>query len=309
MAKRTEEQFRYELSIKQPNLIPNDTYKNNRTKYHCVCKIHKCDVYKEPYKMLSRNQGCKLCGIENSKYAMRYTDETYKQKVSEVNENITITSKYSGMKNRVDALCNICGHTWYPIAESLVSTTPCGCPKCSGNAIKTTEEFASELKISHPYLELLSDYVRSNQEVHIFCHECGEDFWIKPNKLQQGQMCSCHYKSNGEIRIQDYLEKNNISFITPKTYEDLLGVSGYRKLSYDFYLPKYNLLVEFQGQQHEKPIDFEGSGEENARQRFEKQQEHDRRKREYASNNDVKLLEIWYWDFDNIEKILNETLI
>ena len=93
MAKRTEEQFRYELSINQPNLIPNDTYKNNRTKYHCICKIHKCDVYKTPYKMLHCGQGCNLCAIEKSKYANRYTDETYKEKAYSINQNITILSK------------------------------------------------------------------------------------------------------------------------------------------------------------------------------------------------------------------------
>ena len=74
-----------------------------------------------------------------------------------------------------------------------------------------------------------------------------------------------------------------------------------RSLSYDFYLPKYNLLVEFQGQQHEKPIDFEGSGEENARQRFEKQQEHDRRKNSYCLANNISLYRIPYWEIKNLK--------
>ena len=37
---------------------------------------------------------------------------------------------------------------------------------------------------------------------------------------------------------------------------------------------------------------------------FEIQKEHDRRKREYAKSHGIDLLEIWYWDFDNIEDIL-----
>ena len=71
-------------------------------------------------------------------------------------------------------------------------------------------------------------------------------------------------------------------------------------LSYDFYLPKYNLLIEYQGEYHD------GSVHKETKERFERQQEHDRRKREYAERNNIKLLEIWYWDFDNIEEILKE---
>ena len=41
---------------------------------------------------------------------------------------------------------------------------------------------------------------------------------------------------------------------------------------------------------------------------FNKQQEHDRRKKEYAKYNNIKLLEIWYWDFDNIEEILHKQI-
>ena len=39
---------------------------------------------------------------------------------------------------------------------------------------------------------------------------------------------------------------------------------------------------------------------------FERQQEHDRRKKEYALQNNIELLEIWYYDYDNIEEILDK---
>ena len=58
-----------------------------------------------------------------------------------------------------------------------------------------------------------------------------------------------------------------------------------------------------EGGQHEKPIDLFG-GEEQ----FKIQQEHDKRKKEYAKLHNIKLLEIWYYDFDNITEILNKEL-
>ena len=103
----------------------------------------------------------------------------------------------------------------------------------------------------------------------------------------------------GYIRTALIVTKDNT---TIKTFEDLKGVGGY-KLRYDFYLPTYNVLIEYQGKQHEEVIEYFG-GEE----KFKIQQEHDRRKREYAEKYNIKLLEIWYWDFKNIEEILSKEL-
>jgi len=97
----------------------------------------------------------------------------------------------------------------------------------------------------------------------------------------------------------------SISFIPQKKFPTLLGV-GSGGLSYDFYLPQHNLLIEYRGEQHEKSIDFKGGDKKYAQERFEIQKEHDKRKRQYAENNTIKLLEIWYYDFDKIEDILSE---
>ena len=69
-----------------------------------------------------------------------------------------------------------------------------------------------------------------------------------------------------------------------------------------FYLPKYNKLIEYQGEYHD------GTARNQNKKQFKKQQEHDERKRKYAKDNDIDLLEIWYWDFKNIENILIKEL-
>ena len=94
------------------------------------------------------------------------------------------------------------------------------------------------------------------------------------------------------------MDNKNIKYIREKTFPNLLGV-GNDYLRYDFYLPEYNLLIEYHGEQHEQAYDFFG-GEEKLKQ----QQEHDRRKKEYAELHNIKLLEILYWDYNNIEEIL-----
>ena len=74
-------------------------------------------------------------------------------------------------------------------------------------------------------------------------------------------------------------------------------------LRFDFYLPNHNILIECQGEQHKIWKEtFQ------TKKQFETQQEHDRRKKEYAKQHNIRLLEIWYYDIDNIENILMEEL-
>ena len=87
-------------------------------------------------------------------------------------------------------------------------------------------------------------------------------------------------------------------------YDDLLGISENKKLSYDFYLTDYNLLIEYQGKQHEEYICLWHDSYED----FEKQLEHDKRKREYANNNGIKLIEIYDYEKHIINEVLNERI-
>lgn len=52
-----------------------------------------------------------------------------------------------------------------------------------------------------------------------------------------------------EQQFREYLETNNIEFITQKTYNDLKSDKNY-KLRFDFYLPQLNLLVEMDDRSH-----------------------------------------------------------
>lgn len=124
-----------------------------------------------------------------------------------------------------------------------------------------------------------------------------------PTRTVQCPYCSESAKSKGELMIREYFIKNKIKFIEYNTFEGLNG-TGNRKLSFDFYLPDHNLLIEFQGAQHERSVDIFG-GEHQ----FKVQKEHDRRKRNYAKEHGYELLEIWYYDIENIDQILDNHLL
>ena len=148
----------------------------------------------------------------------------------------------------------------------------------------------------------------SNKKVWIKCQkdETHDSYYVSCDKFTlRGNRCPICKESHGERKIREYLTKNNIEFIPQKTFPKLVG-TGNKPLSYDFYIPSKNILIEFQGEQHYRPVDFNNKGMEQAEKNFEIQQEHDKRKREYAKQNNIDLLEITYIEEDKIEEILDK---
>lgn len=120
--------------------------------------------------------------------------------------------------------------------------------------------------------------------------DCGTHFVARGPQLRFGKVisCGCASTSRWEVWFAEFLDTHGIAYSTQKFYPDLRGVGG-GYLTYDFCLPGVDgdTLVECQGAQHYHPIDYFG-GEEV----FERQVEHDRRKREYAVNHGIKLIEL-----------------
>ena len=107
--------------------------------------------------------------------------------------------------------------------------------------------------------------------------------------------------SYGEKIINDILLVNNISF---KHNRSLLDCSNISKLRFDFYLPKYNICIEYDGIQHFKPIEFFGGEIE-----FEKTKIRDEIKNLFCKVNDLKLIRVNYCQStDDIYKIIKKEL-
>ena len=292
--KKTNEEFVKELEKVNPNIELLEEYKYALEPILCRCKKDGY-VWKSRPADLLKGKGCPKCAGNIKK-----THDEFVEEMKSINPNIDILSKYENAKTRIKCKCKIDGHVWTATANNLLRGY--GCPVCGGRMKMTHDEFIERLSIVNPDIEILGKYINSKTPVLCKCKIDGNEWCASPNNLLSYKGCPRCKKSQGERRIENYLIANNIKYETYAKFPNLVGV-GNKPLSYDFYITNFNMLIEVQGRQHRMPIDIFG-GEEA----FKIQQEHDRRKREYAKSNGIELLEIWYDEFDKISEILESRL-
>jgi hypothetical protein len=180
------------------------------------------------------------------------------------------------------------------------------CPNCRPNKKDTQESFKEKLlKIKGEDYKLISDYANNWTKVHIQ-HRCGYKWSVTPNNILNGQDCPFCFKmqeaSRGERRIIEYLNGRKIDFTIEATFPNL---KYKKKLRFDIAasINETAFLIEYHGIQHYEPVDYFG-GEA----KFKKQKEMDKMKEQFVRENDIPLIVIPYWDYENIEIILNDAL-
>jgi very-short-patch-repair endonuclease len=106
-------------------------------------------------------------------------------------------------------------------------------------------------------------------------------------------------ESNGEKAIASFLSDVGLRFERQKRFE---SCHNFRPLRFDFYVSNTQILIEFQGQQHFRPIEVFGG-----KKGFESTRVRDRIKRKWARKNGFNLVEIKY--NEDVEKVLQDRLL
>ena len=127
------------------------------------------------------------------------------------------------------------------------------------------------------------------------------EFLQTPSDHFQGCGCSlCNKKSKGEIKITRFLTNNNIKFERDKRFDDCRNILP---LPFDFYIPKYNLCIEFDGIQHFQNTNWYGKmSNEEMKENLKSNQLRDQIKNDYCKKNGINLLRIRY--DENVEEKL-----
>lgn len=229
-----------------------------------------------------------------------------------------IAAQYKDGKNTEKTYWNcqcFCGKEFIARGSELINghTTSCGCVK-KQKAAERCKQLKKDLtnQVFGMLTVLKESNTRHNTNIEWLCQcECGNQIIVPGIYLtsQQKTHCGClnHKKSSGEIKIKEILDQMNIQYEEQKIFTDCRDK---RPLPFDFYLSDYNILIEYDGQQHFKAIDHFGGQEE-----YEKRKKHDSLKTQYCVDKQIHLIRIPYTDLNildikylnnRIKEILNE---
>ena len=152
-------------------------------------------------------------------------------------------------------------------------------------------------------------YPKNNhKKVVLICKKCGTEFEQSVSMHLKGYGCKCQkvYFSKGEFQIKEWLDKYKMRYELQKRFDNCKDILT---LPFDFYLPDYDVCIEYQGQQHYVPNHYIKYlySEQKANKAFELQQKHDKIKEEYCKNNNLYLIQIAYDEI--IDKTLNSEYI
>ena len=288
---RTTEKF-----IKEAKKIHGDrynyslvNYKKNKIEVIIICKEHG-EFPQTPMDHL-RNVNCPNCSK-----CKKLTKEEFVEKANIVHNNKYDYSlvDYKGSEKIINIICKEHG----PFEQSPYSHLKGHrCKRCNGYEILNTFDFIKKSKEVHndKYDYSLVNYINSNTIVRIICKKHSEFPQLPKNHIYNKQGCPICSINKNELLIKKILNEQNIKYEHQKSFK---GCRYIKPLRFDFYLPDYNICIEFDGKQHYELHMFFGGEKE-----FTKRQIRDQIKTDFCLKNNIELNRIKY--NENIEEKLS----
>lgn len=268
---------------------------------HNICNR---EYYVTPNNFLGGNR-CGNCSIKRRAENNRKTNEEFTLEVYDlVGNDYTFLEDYIHTEKNILCRHNACGNEWSIRPSNFLNGTRC--PQCKNLKPRLTQdEFEQRVYalVGDEY-SVLGKYRGHKNRVLMKHNECGHEYTVISNTFLSGRRCPVCVSPRGERRIRKYLKSKGINFKEEQTFEDLKYI---KSLRYDFSIldedGNVKKLIEFDGEQHTRPITFFG-GEEQ----FKLTQKRDRLKDKYAKENNIPLLRIPYKDIDIVETIVEDFL-
>lgn len=285
-------------------------YVNGKTKIDIICPTH--GTFQQKATNHLQSQGCDKCRIE----ALKITKDEFLDRLNERFPNhYELISNYESFTDNIELLClktneiikttprnillvNKCNNCLNKIKEYIKAN------KTKGKTTKLTQEefiIKANLKHNNKYDYSKTIYTLNKNKIDIICPIHGS-FTTTANHHSRGTGCTKCRESKGEEKIRIFLENNSIINKQEKIFEGSKTGKSYPR--FDFYLPNQNICIEFDGRQHYEPIEQWGGIKE-----FKKVKKRDENKNVFCTENNIKLIRIPYWDYDEIEKILKKELL
>lgn len=299
--KKTHEQYLAEVNIKNPHVIVLEKYIGASTPI-----LHKCQYCEKEWLIrpsdVLNGKACRECSCKRSGLQRRKSHQQYLDDLAMVNIDIEPIEDYINTDTIILHRCKICGHIW-PIKPNHTLSGH-GCPMCgfklnADSKRKSQEQYIQELFYVNPDIEVIGEYINYTTPLLHRCKKCGNEWEAKPIHTMRGHGCTSCNESHGERGVSQWLNGNNVKYIPQCKFDDCRDINP---LPFDFYLPKCNMCIEYQGRQHYDPIEFFGG-----QAYLEYVQYHDKIKSDYCTTNNIQLICIPYWE--DIDEYLNKILL
>lgn len=200
---KTNEQFKSQLSNKHDSIELIGEYINDHTKVHCKCMICGYEWNILPNELLYGN-GCRICNNQQRK-----TQEEFEIQLAAVNSDIQVLGNYVNFDTRIKCKCKICGWIWEGFPSNLLRGARC--PKCTGRAPLSRDDFLKRLSNINNNIEVVGDYVNTQTKVECRCKVCGYLWKVIPTSLLRGSCCpkcSGHITKTHEEFLEEISNKN-----------------------------------------------------------------------------------------------------
>lgn len=304
-----------DLRVKYPNLVIEDNFIIDSRRHRCVkceCPLCRKYMYVDVNSLNNGWRSCKDCYNTTRKRVIndkRLEDsrKSFTNKANKIHNNKYDYSKvnYVDSNTKVEITCPKHGSFWQRPSSHLqgYGCRECGKIKCLESRDKQTiDDVIRKFRKIHKDKYDYSKFIFKNTMTKsiIICPIHGE-FLQRPNSHLQGQGCPLCRESKGEVIIRSYLERHSIFFESQKRFKDC---KDKKPLPFDFYLPDYNICIEYNGIQHyRKDKQFL-----NKEDQFSYRLKHDQIKYSFCKNCNIKLLVIPYTEKD-IDLFLDEHLL
>ena len=202
-----------------------------------------------------------------------------------------LSTTYKNNKTNLEWQCGECKHKWCMSFKPILLLGN-WCPKCSGRLNNDIENIR-KLALSRGGKCLSTTYKNNKTNLEWQCGKCSRKWLARLDRVKSGTWCPHCRRSHGERAIQIYLDSNNITY-TPEYTINL------KNMRFDFYLPDFNIAIEYDGVQH---FQIHNKYTPNLETLY-KRQHFDVEKTNYCIHNNITLVRIHYKSLNNISYIL-----
>lgn len=280
----------------------NQVYTNFKGKYVYVCPKH--GDYIQSWNNHKNGISCPCCKNEKLKDVKKvYSPKDYYNWCIQNTHFIPIDD-YINNQTKIRHKCTICGYVW-KVKPNNIKCSQKNCPLCSNKLGINYSKFVNRCKLLNVDTPITKQrFYKSRDMISYKCNTCGLVYngKVYDHIRNDNKRVCCPYcmrgVSKGEKLLMDIFKDNNILFESPKIFEDFKSNKG-RSYHFDFYLPKYNVLIEYQGIQHYEPQEFFGGI--NA---YNNRVYTDNLKKVYCKSKGIKLICIPY-TYNTKDKIIN----